>query len=977
MTAIRLARTSSLFRVASLMFFLSGATGLAYEVIWFKRFAHVWGSSALAMACVVASFLAGLGLGAHLLGRVADRVRFPLAWYGAFEIAIGLLAALALLELDLLAPLAAGLYPMLADNGLLYSLVRFLLSLVVLGPICFLMGGTLPLLVRQFTPADSALKESTGWLYAINTLGAAFGCYLAGFHLLPGFGLLATNLGVVAVNLAIGVAALALTRRFRESPATAAAEPESAARPTAKRRRAENIGTIYIVAAATGFASLVLQMVWARQAALILGGSTYVFTAILCVFLVGIGLGSLLFDRWLKHRADFGPAALLVVAGLVVTAAAGKLLVPGLCGAAGLASGARESQTFSVVFSLVVSAILQFLPTLAMGLLFPLLVHLTRKSAADAGVAVGSVYAANTVGSILGALLTSPLLIPTLGTDMSLAVALGVYLLCGLALSPNYDLRDTLVLGAGLSVSGYAVFVAALPPDPRLTNMGMYLGGFRGPAQLLSEVTAVFFREGPTCSVFVSETEGERSLRVNGKVDASRRGDMGMQLGLAYYPRFLHPGARSVLIIGYGSGATSGASLLFPGTRVTCCEIEPAVLEASQFFREVNHDPPSSPNFVPILDDGRNFLAGTAQRFDLVLSEPSNPWLAGVSNLFTREFYETAAAKLSDGGILAQWLQTYRFGVDEYVMIVRTLASVFPHVALVQISHADTILLASRRPLDFSASGLAAAQALVDASEIVRRDLQMFYSTTDVRTLLLSGTLLDQQGVARLLAAHPGAALNTDYNARLEFDAPRRLFRAGSPLDLLRSLSDAADPQWVIDRFTEWQCAAPQAAGLRRRAIAFAELGHADWGVRLLAFAAQHAPEDAALLADLIIVDKSLGDAEFDRLLRLLASRSVVEASRAANQLARTGRVKRAVQVQRHVAELHPGSSNAHLGLAMAHHLAGERDAAEAAFKKAIELDAANAAALQAYERFRAGAAAAPEPPPTGETPTPTSVPVR
>lgn len=976
MHSIWLTRGSNLFRIASLMFFLSGATGLAYEVIWFKRFAHVWGSSALAMACVVASFLAGLGLGAHLLGRVADRIRFPLAWYGALEIAIGVLAALALLEIDLLAPVAAGLYPMLADKGVLYSLVRFLLSLVVLGPICFLMGGTLPLLVRQFTPAHSTLKESTGWLYAINTLGAATGCYLAGFHLLPSFGLLATNLGVVAVNLIIGVAALALTRGFRQP---APAEREAAAAPAATRRRgrSENIRTIYLVSAATGFASLVLQMIWARHAALILGGSTYVFTAILCVFLIGIGLGSLLFDRWLKHRADFGQATLMIAVVLVATAAMGKIMVPGLCGAAGLASGARDAQVFNVVFCLVVSAILQLLPTLAMGLLFPLLVHLTRKSAADAGIAVGNVYAANTVGSILGALLTSPVLIPWLGTDLSLALALGVYLVCGLVLSPNYDLRDTAILGAGLCVGGYSVFVAGSPADPRLTNMGQYLTGFRSPQQLLTDVNAVFYREGPTCNVFVSEAEGERSLRVNGKVDASRRGDMGMQLGLAYYPRFLKPEARSALIIGYGSGATSGASLLFPGTRVTCCEIEPGVLEASKFFSEVNHDPLASPNFVPILDDGRNFLAGTTQRFDLILSEPSNPWLAGVSNLFTREFYETAAPKLTDGGILAQWLQMYRFGADEYALIVRTLAGVFPHVALIQISHADTILLASRRPLEFSASGLAAAQALVDANERVKRDLQMFYSTTDVRTMMLGATLLDEQGIARLLAAAPGRALNTDYNARLEFDAPRRLFRNPSSMDLLRFLSSAADPEWTIQRFTEWQCSEAQTTGLRRRAVAFAEVGRADWGVRLLSFAMQHAPENAALGADLVVADQNLSDEALDRLVRETAARSVMDAARAATQLVRTRRVRQAIAIQQHLVELHPASSSANFGLALAHHAAGNRDAAEAAFRKSIELDPANVAALQAYERFRAGAAATPDPSSSEETPLPTSAPVR
>jgi spermidine synthase len=965
-TTSETARAAPLFWIGSLLFFCSGATGLAYEVIWFKRFAHVWGSSALAMACVVASFLAGLGVGAHVLGRVADRVKWPLLWYGVLEIAIGVLAAVVLLEIEWLLPLASSLYPSLHGQPLMYWLVRFALSLLILGPICFMMGGTLPLLVRQFTPLGSPLRQSVGWLYAINTLGAATGCYLAGFHLLPAFGLGLTNTGIVMANVVIGVAAILLVLGQRHgtphgAPVAATAPVSTPVRTTSTHEG--EIWPIYVVAAVAGCASLMLQMIWARQLALILGGSTYVFTAILCIFLLGIGLGSLIFDHWLKHRADARLLPALVILVLVASAAFAKLAIPALSLMVGFFRAERGWNPFNVGLSLGISGVLQFVPTLAMGVLFPLLVHLTRRTAAQAGRAVGTVYALNTAGSIIGAQITSVLLIPRFGTDAMVAAALAAYIVCGVLLVMDSSWREKLVLGVVLLAGGFSVHLATLTPDPRLTNFGFYIYGYTPPRELFSTVEVRYFREGPTCNVVVTDVGPSRALRVNGKVDASNGSDMPMQVGLAYFPRLLHPRARDVLTIGFGSGATCGAALAFPDTNLLCCEIEPRVVDAAPLFAEINHEVYKHPHFRVAFDDGRNYLQGTAQRYDLILSEPSNPWMAGVSNLFTREFYQAASAKLNEGGILAQWVQVYVSTPADYGMILRTLAGVFPETALIRISRDDTILLASHKPLDLSVENIQAAQALVDASPNARADLSNWFRTTDVRSLLLSKLLLDREGLERFAAWAPGQRVNTDYNARLEFDAPRRLY-LGPQSELPRALLAMADVRLTQRLCERWHCDARQVLGLRERARAFQEVGLPSSARNVLEFALRVAPGQPELLAEMLTASSDLPDTEFSRLAQHVPDLPVREAANAAAQLARAGRHGRAAEVYRRMTEAHEQSPSIWLALATALQASGDIPKAIEACRRSLALDLANPAAQELLERLMASASRPPPPPP-------------
>lgn len=773
------------FWLMSLLFILSGATGLTYELIWIKRFAHVWGSSSLAMATVVACFLLGLGVGAQLFGRIADRLASPLRWYGFAELAIGLLALSVPFQLALLARVGGSLEAALPDQDAARVVLRFVLTLLIIGPASLLMGGTLPLLIRQGTA--HSLSDATGWLYGVNTLGAALGCYLAGFHLLPAMGLLWTNNAAAALNLAIGAVALVLAREITPAARSQVTQTQQRSKPTGPVSRQF---VVLVAAALTGCAALVLQMTWARQLALALGGSTYAYSATLFTVLIGIAVGGLLYHLALRRVERLETAVALIAFVVVASTVAGQQRLPWLCEQVGQNSPMRADLLGNAVVCVLASMVLQLIPSIGAGLLFPLLVQLTRQSAAHVGRVVGNVYLWNTAGSIVGASLTALVLFPAVGTAGAVTIAVGLYLTAVLfiwirAETPLRGLAWGGLIGTVVCLALSADWPVDFGsrPDPRLTHSGMYLYGYSPAEKRLNRGEISLFAEGRSANVLVLNTRGMHSLSVNGKVDASESLDVQTQLGLAYVPRAFQPAAKDVLVIGYGSGATAGASLLFSETNVVCCEIEPAVYQASSLFNAINHAPEKSPRLEMVFDDGRSYLQRSGRKFDLIISEPSNPWMAGVGNLFTREFFESARSHLRPGGVLAQWVQMYAFSHDEYALILRTLRSVFPHSGLVILANgADSILLASDSPLVFDEQTQQQLTAHLAQLPAVEADLKRNFGSADFRSILLRHFIADETGLDRYLQASGPGPINTDLNLRLEFMAPRSLYMP-SPTD--------------------------------------------------------------------------------------------------------------------------------------------------------------------------------------------------
>ncbi len=927
---------------AVLLFFVSGATGLAYEVLWFRRFSHLWGASTLAMGAVVSSFLLGLGLGAHALGRRADRMASPLRGYGWCELGIGIFALLVPVECAALGRVADALYPALHGIPVLHTVARCLLTFAVIGPPCVLMGGTFPLLVRQFVRGE--VGPTAGLLYAVNTVGAALGCYLAGFHLLPALGLSGTNLLAAALNLAVAGAALLLSRRLGPAPAPAAEAPP------APSSWVPSPGALSTASAITGFAALLLQMVWTRQLCVMLGGSTYALTSTLFVILLGIGIGSLLFRAAVARLADPASAAGWALGLLVLSAGAGRLLVPLLTVAVGLSGPLRSLPLGNAAVCVAASAAIELLPSIGMGFVFPLLVHLTRSGAAGAGRAVGRLYGWNTAGSVFGASATAPVGLALLGGAWTMAAGLSLYLVAALLLLPVRGRRALAVVAgvALLSIAGVALGATRL--DPRVTDQGMFMYGYRDPERR----TLLYFKEGASCNVAVTEHRVDRALSVNGKVDATSEGDMDMQLGIAYLPRFLRPAAKNVLVIGYGSGTTSGASLLFPRTRVTCCEIEPAVYAASEFFSPQNHDPASNPAFSVVFDDGRSHLQGSADRFDLILSEPSNPWLAGVASLFTREFYESCRKKLGDRGVLAQWIQLYSFSEEEYALVIRTVTGSFAHACLLRISSSDTILLASDAPILPSRVDIDAAQRLVDATPAIRADLEKYLDSADVRSLLLERLLLDEAGLKRLASRSKSTAQNTDLNLRLEFDAPLRLFSSdlNPESDTGPMILESTGSDWILRMIADWGCGRGQLPALRLLANLLsknrAEAAAADVLDQILRID----PDDPAALVDRTVARRTWEEAEVLEVGRRVLRRSPGEAQRLGQEAVLRSHYRLAVDLFGLLLELYPGSASGWAAMGSARDSLKEWEPAREAWLKAAALDPLNGTIQKNRLRF-------------------------
>lgn len=767
----------------ALLFFLSGSTALIYELVWFKRFSQVWGSSSYAMGAVVAAFLLGLGVGARTLGTRASRSRAPLKTYAVFEAAICVFAALSLFAIEALRGPTSIAYEWFGPAGASGAIVRLLLAFLVLGPPTILMGATLPLLVAQFELEGRAGWRGTALLYATNTLGAAAGCFVTGFFLLPQFGLRQTLVVAIAVNLLVVVAALFLARSAARREVT-----EGEVSPVFVPLRRYTLAAL-----ALGVAALSMHMIWARQLSLVLGGTTYSFTAMLFLVLVGIGVGSLVLER-LGQRVS---SAERLFAGLglvlVLSALSAQWLLPTLSRWAGSVRAERNDLGFNASFCSAASAALELVPALCSGALLPLLVRLARASAGDVAASVGQLFAWNTVGSAIGATLTAAVLFPVLGTT-------GGVVFCALlvALAVLLALRVSATSAAPLVVCLGLAWPVLATRDPLETGLGLYLYG-NEIIEPLEASEVLFAEEGPLASVLVTELGSGRSMRVGGKVDASNLpGDMVTQLGAAYFPRFLAPNARDLLIVGYGSGCTVGASLLFPGTRVTCLEIEPAVLRAAAHFDDVNHKPLESPGLNMVVDDARAFVESSSESFDLIITEPSNPWMPGVSNLFTREFYEAADKRMREGALLVQWVQIYALSVEDYSCILATLGSVFEHVWLLCLEGGDTLLVASHTPIETEPAAIDRLQTQVLGLPEVRADLLNYFQSEDVRGLLLRHVLMDD--ALRLIEGET-TELHTDWNMRLEYDSTRRLFEALSESDfgLLATFVERARIEFPVE----------------------------------------------------------------------------------------------------------------------------------------------------------------------------------
>ncbi len=773
-------------------FLFSGLTGLLYQVLWTRRLTLTFGHTVWGVSTVLTAFMAGLALGSFLAGRWSDREdRRYLATYGKLEGFIGLwaLATLPLLDLveaQYIAASAGG------STELGLRLFCFLGASLVLLPPTAAMGATLPVLTKLLVSEKGGLGVTLSRLYGLNTLGALLGAGLTGFFLLPTLGLSwSMALGAV-LNLSIGVAAFQLDRGPLSSSRSDEANPF------------ESAGLIYpLTFALAGASSMAYQIAWTRSLALSIGSSTYAFSLILIVFLGGLALGSLVYPYFFG-KTETQPShlayAYLTIGGL------GGVLIPILGVLPSLFlrifPWADNSFTKVLLLDFLLVSLLLVPPTLVMGLTFPLVTSLYNRSLGRLGRSVGEVYSANTVGCIVGSFATGFFLIPSFGAQMSLKLATATYLACGLWLGLK-------VIGSRLPVTLLAllglIFIAWIKPwNQAAMTAGVSIHAVYHSQEdpLVAErnlwVPPAFFRDGISSTVSVHFSEPffrTVAVRVNGKADASTGpGDRLTQYLLGYLPALLHGEPKKVAVIGFGAGFTVEAVKSIPSVeRIDCAELEPAIIEAGKYWNSLNGGVLEDPRVHIHISDGRTFIMGSPRRYDLIISEPSNPWIAGIGNLFTQDFYQHARSQLEPGGVMCQWFNLYNVSVKDLKMVLATFYDVFPEGEVWQSSGGDLVLLGSERDLTFD---FDKAYQVWERSPAIQRHL---YEIGVVRPEVLAGHYLFDAHQARSLAGQ--SPLNTDDRPLLEFSAPFSLYATNRTLELLALLwpsSQAAPPEYEM-----------------------------------------------------------------------------------------------------------------------------------------------------------------------------------
>jgi spermidine synthase len=785
--------------VLHLLFFCSGVSGLIYQVIWVRSFGNVFGNTIYSASLVVAVFMAGLGAGSYLVGAWSDR-RYTtrpeslLRTYGYVELVIGLmgLAISALLpHLGQLSALVssysrdpAGWFALSATS----YLARAAIAIALLTPITVLMGGTLTLLIRHLVRSD---LSSSGWriavLYAVNTAGAALGCFLTDFTLVPAVGLQRTQMVAVGLNVIAGVGALYLASRskVRQKPDTKASRKKVRVKPhtTAAQAVAHVRGVrlqpdrrplllTSLALAMSGFAAMGMEILWFRHFSILLGGFRAVFSLLLTVILIGIGTGSLIggvLNRRIPRPAEWFMAAqaLFVVTTLIglatadarpiEAAAAFDPTVGGAIGFAGAASAASSSVARGLAelwFNARPILLEVGLPALLMGLSFPLANAVIQRTEDSVGTRAGALYLGNTAGGVAGSLAAGFLLLPSLGIQASATV---LAIVAAFAVIPLYlsglGIRDSGlgVRGLGTRDSGLAESAGSRIPDPgsrvSLVSAGASLlvaasalavwmllpsahVNTRALHQLSGQERLLTVAEGLTEVIAITEVPGEgRRLLTNGHpMSSTSRLSQRYMRGLAHIPLLAMADPQSVLVIGFGVGNTTHAATLHPSIRrVEVADLSRGILSHADYFAGVNHRVLSDSRVTVYVNDGRQHLQMQREStYDLVTLEPPPIAYAGVAALYSREFYELVRGRLKPGGYVSQWLPAYQVPSHTTLAMIRAFIDVFPQAVLVSGAEADLLLLGvndSRIEIDPAHVAAALGRAPAVEADLRRLDL--------------------------------------------------------------------------------------------------------------------------------------------------------------------------------------------------------------------------------------------------------------
>ena len=777
-------------------FFISGAAGLVYEVLWAKYLALYVGSTSMAQVIVLATFMGGLALGSQVLGALADRVSQPLKLYVYLEMGIGLYA-LALFEplLGVGRHLFVALARMgnLGEGGLVLG--KIVACVVCILTPTFLMGGTLPALCRHMVRSMEGVGPRVSRLYFVNSLGAVFGCLFAGFYLIQEFGLHFSMIVGAALSICSGVTAFLLTSRGAAS--------RGATRPSATGVRGiEDTGveganpapwTFWVLLGCVGLSgavSMMYEVAWIRLLTLVLGSSTYSFSLMLAAFILGLSLGSLL----LSFRRRATGYALIFALSEVGVGVSVLLMLPFYARLPWLfnllaSSLSREPATFGFYqlckFALCAAVMLS--PAILQGVTLPAATKVLVGDARRLGLRVGYVFAVNTLGTLIGSIYAGFLGLPHLGIKGTLELAVGLNCLMGIlilaTLRPGKARRRAMgawVLAVAATGAWYGLRMGSWDRD--VLSVGVYRVRGRIPDYAAFRRDAasrktLFYRDGVDATVIVQDLPGEnpeRMLLINGKVDASTVGDLATQKLIGHLPMLCHPSPKKALVVGLGSGCTVGAVLSYDVEKVDVVEISGDVIEASRLFESINGRYWEDPRVAVHHEDAKTFNQVTDEKYDVIIGQPTNPWISGVAGVFSREHFEACRERLAPGGLVLQWIQAYEMEDRTFYMMLETFTRVFPCYTIWNSRLTDTIIIGSPDPYlpDF------ARMEKRLASLSVREDL----APLGVSSLLTVLGLQMVDGAARPSHVAWGGVVHSDYFPVLDYVAPRGFYVGSSSL---------------------------------------------------------------------------------------------------------------------------------------------------------------------------------------------------
>lgn len=753
------------------LFFLSGACALVYEVAWFHLLRLAIGSSSISVAFLLGSFMGGMCLGSWLLPRCTRRNWHPIAVYGVLELGIGAFGLL----MPWLLPELGQLYAKQHSTGTSTLVWRGAIAAAGLLPPTILMGGTLPAVARWYSSSRDGLSR-LGWFYGSNVLGAVAGTVIAGFWLLRVYDVRVASYAAATANGVIGLASLLAAAVFRFAPAEAA--PSTPVEDAESKRRRSSITAAI---ALSGLTALAAEVVWTRQLSLLLGATTYSFSLILAVFLSGLGIGTSIGTRIARAseraRSWFGAMQLLLVPCVLWGAFAITHVLPYAEPTYVFQEHVYQNMPVHYAWDFARCALAMGPAAIAWGASFPLALA-AAAGGGDSGRLVGGLYAANTVGAILGALGAGLHAIPVVGTQTAtrmLVVLAGSAALvlfgAGAAASLGARVRRVLAATAVAIVTGFgALLVPEVPAG--LIAFGRSIQDWNAPIDY--ECVA----EGVNASVAVSEVDGYQSFHVSGKVVASTQPlDMRLQRMLGHLPALAHGAPRSVLVVGCGAGVTAGCFVDHPSVeRIVVCEIEPKVVAAARgYLANANHDVLRDPRTEVVIDDARHYLATTTETFDVITSDPIHPWVRGAAALYSAEYYELVKSHLRPGGVVAQWVPLYQTDAAAVKSQLGTFFRAFEHGSIwnsdPENKGYDLVALATVQPLQIDVDEV---QRAIEGNPVLRGSLAE--AQLGSATALLSTWAGDEETLIPFLA---DAQINVDVSLRLQY-------LAGLSLDVYR-----------------------------------------------------------------------------------------------------------------------------------------------------------------------------------------------